>query len=116
MTVFKIEIEGLEPLQAELNSLQKIKLDRVIRKQTSQMLQRARQPGGTPVDTGELRQSSKATNDEMGYTAEYAAHVEYGHRTANGGYVFGKHYLRRNVDMQRPIFRQDLIKHLKDGE
>ena len=70
--MFKIEVEGLEPLQAELSRLSKVRADGVIQKQTADMLRRARQPGGTPVDTGELRQSSNATKDEMGYTAEYA--------------------------------------------
>ena len=110
--MFKIEVEGLEPLQAELSKLSKVRVDGVIQKQTADMLRRARQPGGTPVDTGELRQSSNATKDEMGYTAEYAAYVEYGHRTVIGGYVSGQHYLKRNVDIQRPIFRRDLINYL----
>lgn len=70
--MFKIEVEGLEPLQAELSKLSKVRVDGVIQKQTADMLRRARQPGGTPVDTGELRQSSKKTGDEVGYTAEYA--------------------------------------------
>lgn len=70
--MFKIEVEGLEPLQAELSKLSKVRVDGVIQKQTADMLRRARQPGGTPVDTGELRQSSKKTGDEIGYTAEYA--------------------------------------------
>lgn len=70
--MFKIEVEGLDPLQAELSRLSKVRVDAVIQKQTVDMLRRARQPGGTPVDTGELRQSSQATRDEMGYTEEYA--------------------------------------------
>ena len=70
--MFKIEVDGLEPLQAELSKLSKVRVDGVIQKQTADMLRRARQPGGTPVDTGELRQSSNATKDEMGYTVEYA--------------------------------------------
>lgn len=68
----RIEIEGLEPLQVELNRLSRVRVDGIIQKQTADMLRRARQPGGTPVDTGELRQSSKKTGDEIGYTAEYA--------------------------------------------
>lgn len=70
--MFKIEVDGLEPLQAKLSKLSKVRVDGVIQKQTADMLRRARQPGGTPVDTGELRQSSKKTGDEVGYTAEYA--------------------------------------------
>lgn len=61
------------------------------------MLNRARNRGGsngTPVDTGELRLSSGATDDEVGYNAEYAPHVEYGHRTKNGGYVQGQRFCK----------------------
>ena len=46
-------------------------------------------------------------------TRSYAPHVEYGHRTVNGGYVQGQRFLKRNVDTQRPIFKQDLIDQLK---
>ncbi len=41
------------------------------------------------------------------------AHVEYGHRTRDGGFVYGQHYLQRNVDTQRPIYKQDLINALR---
>lgn len=106
-----ITFTGFQELEAELNRLNSVRFDAVVKKQTTELLNRARQPGGTPVDTGEMRNSSNADlNDgEMGYTAEYAPHVEYGHRTRNGGYVEGQRFLQRNVDTQRPIYKQDLI-------
>lgn len=70
--------------------------------------------GGTPVDSNELRMSAKYRDDEMGYSAEHGVHVEYGHRTRNGGFVPGQYYLKRNVDTQRPIYKQDLIDKLKE--
>ena len=107
------EVFGALELEKKLAGLNAIRLEAVVRKQVVQMLNRARQPGGTPVDTGELRKSSSASSDEVGYTAEYAAHVEYGHRTKNGGYVPGQRYLQRVVDQQRPIYRQDLVNAIR---
>lgn len=105
----KITVTGIPELEAELNRLNSIRWEAVRKKQLTEMLNRARAPGGTPVDTGELRKSSGVSGEEMGYTAEYAPHVEYGHRTVSGGYVTGQRYLQRNVDTQRPIYKQDLI-------
>lgn len=108
------KINGIEELETALDKLSSLHLEAIRKKQVTQMLNRARQPGGTPVDTGDLRQSSMTSEYEMGYTAEYAAHVEYGHRTRNGGYVQGRHYLQANVDAQREIYKQDLINWIKE--
>lgn len=105
----KADIAKLEKaLQAKSN----IRLQAVIKKNVVQMLNTAR-AGGTPVDSGELRLSSGTTGDEMGYIAEYAAHVEYGHRTRNGGYVPGQYYLKANADTQAIVYYQDLLKEIK---
>ena len=96
----KVEWEGLPELEAALRELSSISFEAVVKKQTTELLRRAGQPGGTPVDTGELRESSGVQGDEMGYTKEYAPHVEYGHRTAGGGFVKGQHFLKDNVDTQ----------------
>lgn len=124
MSGIKMSIDGIPALEKELQRLNSIQFDAVEKKQLTQMLNRARQPGGTPVSTeetrpggphGELRLSSSTTEDEIGYTREYAPHVEYGHRTINGGFVQGQHFLQNNVDIQRPIYRQDLQKAIKKG-
>ena len=110
-----ITFSGFQELEAELNRLNSVRFDAVVKKQTSELLNRARASGGTPVDTGNLRRSSRADPSDgvMGYTASYGAHVEYGHRTRNGGYVEGQRFLQRNVDVQRPIYKQDLINAVK---
>lgn len=110
-----ITLSGFQELEAELNRLNSIRFEAVIKKQTTELLNRARSAGGTPVDTGELRNSSNANLNarEMGYSAEYAPHVEYGHRTRNGGYVQGQRFLQKNVDTQRPIYKRDLINAIK---
>lgn len=115
MGIVKVEFDKAEltALANTLNAISSTAFDAVILKNTAQMLNRARAPGGTPFDTGELRESSRKNGDEVGYLAEYAAHVEYGHRTRGGGFVPGQHYLQKNVDTQRPIFKQDLIKAIK---
>lgn len=112
----KVEFTGIPELEKALRELDEIQFDAVVMKQTADLLRRAWQPGGTPVDTGELRQSSRATRNEMGYTVEYAPHVEYGHRTINGGYVYGQHFLEQNVDTQRPIYKNDLLEALNEAK
>lgn len=122
MSGFRMSIEGLPALESELRRLSDVRFDAVVQKQVVQMLNRARQPGGTPVSTeetrpggphGELRQSSSVSEDEMGYTKEYAPHVEYGHRTVEGGYVAGQHFLKENVDTQRDIYKEDLLNAIR---
>ena len=124
MANMSVSIKGMEKLEAELVRMNNIRWDAVRKKQLAEMLNRARQPGGTPVSTeetrpggphGELRQSSGASDDEMGFTKDYAPHVEFGHRTKNGGWVEGQHFLQNNVDIQRQIYRQDLINAIKKG-
>lgn len=124
MLGIKMSIDGIPALEKELQRLNSVRFDAVGKKQLTQMLNRARQAGGTPVSTeetrpggphGELRLSSSTTEDEIGYTKEYAPHVEYGHRTINGGFVQGQHFLRDNVEAQRLIYRQDLQNAIKKG-
>lgn len=122
---FKLTIDGIPELEQELNKLSSIRWEAVRKKQVAQILNRARAPGGTPVSTeatrpggphGELRLSSGTSGEEMGYTAEYAPHVEFGHRTKNGGYVNGQYFLKKNVDVQRAIYRADLLNAIRKGK
>lgn len=107
-----IEFTGVDALADELRRLSEVRFDAVCQKSMTQIYNRGKAPGGTPVDTGELRlslgQSGSGADSEVGYTKDYAPHVEYGHRTRGGGYVQGRHFLKRNVDAQRPIFQKDL--------
>lgn len=114
--MFKIDFDKAEltALTNALKALDEVRFDAVVMKNTTQMLNRAKkEPGGTPFKSGALREHAYARKDEMGYTMEYAPHVEYGHRTKDGGFVYGQHYLQRNVDTQRPIYKQDLINALR---
>lgn len=105
---FRIEVEDAE-LQEMMRKLEKISeadyKDAV--KLTAQSIYNRGQSGGTPVDTGELRLSMGMTDDEVGYSKDYAPHVEFGHRTRGGhGYVAGQHYLQANVTAEEPEFKE----------
>ena len=90
---FKLTLHGVDELEAKLIAMNSIRFDAVALKSMTQMLNRARASGGTPVDTGELRKSSSAD--------------------VNGGYVPGQYFLKRNVATQQPIYRNDLLKAIK---
>lgn len=108
-----ISIEDENDLAGELQRLSQLRFDAVVIKSMTQIYNRGKADGGTPVDTGELRISLGQVEDVVGYTKSYAPHVEYGHRTVNGGYVPGQRFLKRNVDRQRLIFAEDLRKQLR---
>lgn len=118
--MIKYEWMGIEPLADALRKKSETDYKRVERKNLLEMRDRAVRndnpsQGGTPRDSGELRLSAhiNAEGDTFGYTKDYAPHVEYGHRTVSGGYVPGQHYLRTNVNIQRPLFRQDLVEEMR---
>lgn len=109
-----VQMEGVDELAAALKRGNKVKLDAILTKNLTEMHNRAKN-GGTPVDTGELRKSAGVTlpnaensTGEVGYAKEYAPHVEFGHRTKNGGYVPGQYYLKDNLETQMAIFKSDL--------
>jgi len=106
------ELRDVYNLAGELQRLSQLRFDAVIVKNMTQIYNRGK-AGGTPVDTGELRISLGQVKDVVGYTKDYAPHVEFGHRTVNGGYVAGQRYLKKNVDTQRAIFIEDLRKQLR---
>lgn len=107
-----LTLRDVDDLAGKLRRLSKARLDAVVKKSMTQIFNRGKS-GGTPVDSGELRTSLGQSGDEVGYTESYAPHVEYGHRTVNGGYVQGQRFLKKNVDAQRPIFERDLRDQLR---
>lgn len=72
-----------------LKELTNIKPDVIMKRTINEIAEDLR--ATTPRDTGELigsiRQSVKGGEGEVGYTSEYAPHVEYGHRQNAGQYV-----------------------------
>ena len=116
------EIVDEDGLAEELCRLSQVRFDAVILKNMTQIYNRGQNTyengnvppdGGTPKDSGELRLSLSHKDDIVGYTKDYAPHVEYGHRTRNGGFVPGQRFLEKNVNTQKPIFYEDLRKQLR---
>ena len=116
MGLVKIELNkvDIDRLARALQSVNEVRFNAVVKKNVTELLNAARN-GGTPIKTGELRKSSGTYGDEMGYYADYAPHVEYGHRTIDGGWVSGKHFLKANVDSQAFIYYQDLKNAIMKG-
>ena len=115
----RVEWMGDTELARALLRKSQADFDRVGAKSLMELRNRAVQSqnpsqGGTPVDSAELRLSVSVSGDTMGYVKDYAPHVEYGHRTRNGGFVPGQYYLRTNVNIQKPIFREDLIAKMRE--
>lgn len=126
-----VKITGAAELSAALSRLSKATFQDVATKSIGEMYSRAKKGytggqvpagGGSPVSTeltrphgphGELKSSVRFEKDTMGYTKEYAPHVEYGHRTKSGGFVPGQHFLKSNVGKQKPIYKQDVLNSIK---
>jgi len=118
----KIELIGADKLAKKLYQKSVTDFHEVARKNIRDIYTRSQKPGGTPVGDykggGQLRKSAKYRGDEMGYTVHYAPHVEYGHRLVRGGrtigYVPGQYFLKKNVDAQRPIYKEDLRAKMRE--
>lgn len=104
-------VSGFDKLERKLKALNSIRFDAVVKKSATQLFNRMKNE--TPKDTGELRQSLILQKDIIGYTKDYAPHVEYGHRTLDGGWVEGQYFLKNGVEEQKPIYKQDLINAIK---
>lgn len=118
MSDFSLSSNDIQRLAAKLRAISEADYKAVTKMNLREIYNRGKQVGGTPVKTGELRQSLGMTPSadngyEVGYTKEYAPHVEYGHRTRGGGYVQGQHFFKRNVDAQRSQYKQDLINAIR---
>lgn len=108
----KVEITGAKELESKLENVADIDWDRIYAAQGEEML--ARSDAVTPYKTGELRSSAQYDDGEFGYTADYAPDVNYGHRTRNGGYVEGQHFLEEVVNGQEENFKELVMKELEE--
>lgn len=121
MRNFTIKIRGEEAFLTALRRTNSIAWDAVSSKSAIDMFNRGARPPGTPRKEGELIKSRRYTKPNVargkfsavfGYVKDYGPHVEYGHRTRNGGYVPGQKYLYYNMRAQWPIFIGDIRKEL----
>ena len=114
---FRLVLSGAEGLEKKLQGMNDIRWAAVVKKSATQMFNRAKgtdpHSGGTPVDTREMRKSLKKLEDGIAYTVEYAPHVEYGHRTVDGGYVQGQRFALANLTIQRPIYQGALLEAIR---
>lgn len=114
----KVDIRGTDKLEKKLRQKSETDFIAVSQKSARDIYTRSQKAGGTPVGDykggGQLRKSARYRGDEVGYTTHYSPHVEYGHRLVSGGYVPGQYFFKRNVDTQRPIYKQDLKNKLKE--
>ena len=77
----------------------------------------------TPVDTGLLRANWKSTpvsdsSIKVYNNTDYAAHVEFGHRTRGGGVVKGRKMLHRAIVHRKSVFLAEsrvIIRRLLDA-
>ena len=105
---------GLHAKLDRWNALQQVFPQIALREHT-EMYNRGKSDGGTPVRTGELMGSLTLMGTSgITYIKDYAAHVEYGHRTRGGGYVEGQRFLEANVKAQEPIYRDHLLQILEE--
>lgn len=117
----KVSFDGLEALTAQLIKKNKQTFDMVAAASLASMFNRASGPPYTPVDTRELVMSRGVTKPiasqnftgEFGYIKDYSGHVEYGHRTRSGGYVPGQYYLKKNLEIERIIYKSKLIDEMR---
>lgn len=129
----KLTWDGAKELEKELQRKSETDFKKIVGKNLLEMRDRAvksKNPraGGTPVDSSELRLSASVdlSRDLMGYTKDYAPHVEFGHRQHVGQfvpaigkrlvkpYVPGQYFLRTNFNMQKPIYKKDLEEAIKE--
>lgn len=112
-----INVNGAEELASALNDLSQQRFNAVAKITAQNIYNRGVAKGGTPFDTGELRQSMHVSVEgdgaSVGYSKDYAPHVEFGHRTKGGGYVEGQHYLQRNVEAERPKYMQLMKENIR---
>lgn len=114
----RIELSGSDELARKLMEKSEADFEAVAQKNARDIYSRSQRSGGTPVDTAQLRLSMRYQGDSAGYGVHYAPHVEYGHRLVRAGrtigYVPGQYFLKKNVDTQRPIYKQDLLNKIRE--
>lgn len=109
-------VDGAKALSAALKQKSEADFVNVCKKTTTSLFRYAAK--NTPVSKtkhgGTLRRSLRAEypsmhkDGEVGYTMEYAPHVEYGHRLVirgqERGFVPGQYFLKKSVDDARSDF------------
>ncbi|WP_315451398.1 HK97 gp10 family phage protein [uncultured Selenomonas sp.] len=124
-----VEISGLDDFEKMLADAEKRQhgvVNTFLKVEAEELLGAARDK--TPVDTGALRLNwvrgqPQGGTVEVGNAADYAAHVEYGHRIVRmvggkkeytGKVKKGVHMLKTSVNERRENFRENAQEILKE--
>ena len=121
-----VELSGfdeLEKMLVEAEKRQRGAVNTFLNVEAEELLGAARDK--TPVDTGALRLRGQPNSGmvEVGNAADYAAHVEYGHRIVRmvggkkeytGKVKKGVHMLKTSVNERRENFRENAKEILKE--
>lgn len=114
-----MELKGFDELYAQLDKIKNSqrKLNKFVSQQGE--LLRGEVIERTPVDTSTLKNSWKRSRAaqskcEVYTTTEYAGHVEYGHRTRNGGFVKGAKMLHKAVLAHKKEFVENTKEIVKN--
>ena len=110
----KFEEKEIQRLEQDLMKHSRKDFDEVASRNARGLFTYMVRSGNTPVDKHELRPSASYSKLDMGFRAEHGPHVEYGHRTRDGGYVPGQYYLQKGVNHQRPLYKDDLKRKLRE--
>lgn len=83
------------------------------------LYQHLARPGNIPYDSGELIASMSKTGETLGFNAEHAAPVEYGHNlvawgNATGRTIQGQFYLRSALDKVGDEFKNELEQTMRE--
>lgn len=107
------DVDGLGIKLDQWAQLQSV-FPQIALREATEIYNRGKSEGGTPVRTGELMGSLTIIgNDEVAYIKDYAPHVEYGHRTRGNGYVEGQRFFESNIEAQKPIYKEHLLEILE---
>lgn len=124
MKIMSFKINGLDKLDRKLTRIIKETpgmVEDVLNQQAELLIGEAKDY--TPVKSGTLRREWHRTDAtdgsvEVYNNMEYANHVEYGHRTLNGGFVKGRKMLQRAIDKRKREFFDDtkvIVQNLLNG-
>ena len=114
-----MEIRGLDKMMIDLERIEKQfpgQKEKLLKTQATKVRDQAKLL--TPVDKGVLRGDwhfKKKTVDELLVynNVNYAAHVEFGHRTMSGGFVPGVYMLKKSINRVESSFETDLREFLR---
>lgn len=109
----RIIITGIEKVKSWFTRIADVEWDDIQSDEADDLKQKS--DAIVPVDTGALRDSAHFEDGVFGYSVEYAAHVNYGHRTSNGGFVPGRHFLEEIVEGEDEEYKQKVLKNLMEA-